>query len=154
MLPRALSRRTLIAWLASEREARVLASLNHRHIGDDSRPRRKARARAHWCSSWLTATRLPTGDRSRPGAQYHQAIPIWARQIAECARCRARERLIVHRDLKPANVKYYAERRLVKVLDFGLASVLTTSGEVDDSTRSAPTITSDGGVILGYSRLT
>ncbi len=124
-----------------EREARVLASLNHPHIGMIHGLEEGEGTRA-------LVLELVDGDTlaeriARGRVPVKQAL-IWARQIADALDA-AHEKGIVHRDLKPANVKI-TPNDVVKVLDFGLARTYTNDN--DDLTRS-PTITSDGGVILG-----
>ena len=134
-----------------EREARVLASLNHPHI-----------AAIYGIEDVDTDTgRVPvlvlelvegrTLDEHAAGKPLplDEAVAI-ARQIAEALEA-AHERGIVHRDLKPANVKLTPEGQ-VKVLDFGLAkSADPTSGPHPDAGVS-PTLTADvtaAGTIMG-----
>ena len=102
-----------------QREAEVLASLNHPHI-----------AQIHGLeeSGGMTAIvmELVDGDdlsqRIAKGAlPLDEALPI-AQQIAEALEA-AHEQGIIHRDLKPANIKVRADG-VVKVLDFGLAKAL------------------------------
>ncbi len=97
-----------------QREAEVLASLNHPNI-----------AQIHGLERTDGMTALvmelvegPTlADRVAQGAiAIDEALPI-ARQIAEALEA-AHERGIIHRDLKPANIKVRPDGT-VKVLDFG-----------------------------------
>ena len=141
-----------------DREAQLLASLNHPHIAqvygfedfDSARPGRTAVR-----GLVLELVDGPTlADRIEKGAlALEEALPI-ARQIAEALEA-AHARGIIHRDLKPANIKLTAAGA-VKVLDFGLAKALdprAASGEpntppgLDSATFASPATVS--GVILG-----
>ena len=102
-----------------QREAKVLASLNHPNIGgiyglessDDTQ------------ALVLELVEGPTlADRIAEGPiRVDEALTI-ANQIAEALEA-AHEQGIVHRDLKPANVKVRPDGT-VKVLDFGLAKAM------------------------------
>jgi Tol biopolymer transport system component len=114
-----------------DREARLLASLNHAHIAqvygfEDSPPSGTGQLAVRALVMELVDG--PTlADRIREGPlPLGEALPI-ARQIAEALEA-AHSRGIVHRDLKPANVKLTAAGA-VKVLDFGLAKALNRLGE-------------------------
>ena len=133
-----------------EREARVLASLTHPHIGaiygleELTRPE-QAPVKAlvlELIGGPTLAERLATGPF--PAAE---ALRI-ARDIADALEA-AHEKGIVHRDLKPANIKLTPEGR-AKVLDFGLAKLV--GGQDDDHAQSPPTVTMSGtqaGMIVG-----
>jgi eukaryotic-like serine/threonine-protein kinase len=102
-----------------EREARMLAALNHPHIGAIYGLEDAAGVRGlvlELVEGSTLADRLANGP-----LPLKEALAI-ATQIADALDA-AHERGIVHRDLKPANIKITAEGR-VKVLDFGLAKVL------------------------------
>ncbi len=140
-----------------EREAHVLASLNHPNIagilGFEEGP---ADAGQPTQALILELVEGPTlADRIVQGPiPVDEALPV-ARQIADALEA-AHELGIVHRDLKPTNIKLRQDG-MVKVLDFGLAK-LAESGKLgaagEDVARSqSPTITSPAmtlsGVILG-----
>ena len=104
-------------WLSRfEREAKVLASLNHPNIGSIFGFEESDGIHA----LVLELVEGPTlADRIADGQlSLDEAVPI-ARQIAE-ALAAAHSQGIVHRDLKPANIKCRPDGT-VKVLDFGLA---------------------------------
>jgi eukaryotic-like serine/threonine-protein kinase len=129
-----------------EREARVLASLNHPHIGAIYGLENADGIRAlvlELVDGETLADRIARGPLSPP-----EALTI-AAQIVEALDA-AHEKGIVHRDLKPANIKVSAAG-IVKVLDFGLAKAIASDGATADLTQS-PTVTGGGtreGVILG-----
>ena len=130
-----------------EREAHVLASLNHPNIahvhgledssgfgalvmelveGDD-------------LSVLISRGRIPLGD----------ALPI-AKQIADALEA-AHEQGIIHRDLKPGNIKVRPDGT-VKVLDFGLAKALDSAATSSPEAANSPTLSARGthvGLIIG-----
>jgi Tol biopolymer transport system component/predicted Ser/Thr protein kinase len=124
-----------------KREAQVLASLNHPHIGSIYGFEDGALV--------LEYVDGPTlADRVAQGAlPLDEALPI-AMQIADALEA-AHAQGIVHRDLKPANIKLRPDGA-VKVLDFGLAKPLEPAG-VDVDAANSPTFTgaTRAGVILG-----
>jgi serine/threonine protein kinase len=110
-----------------QREAEVLAALNHPHVAHIHGLER---------SNGMTALVMelvegPTlADHLAHGAiPIEDALPI-ARQIAEALES-AHEHGIIHRDLKPANIKVRPDGT-VKVLDFGLAKALAPEGAGGD----------------------
>jgi Tol biopolymer transport system component len=133
-----------------EREAEVLATLNHPNIAAVYGFEESADANG----IVLELVEGPTlaDSISRGPIPIDEALPI-ARQIVE-AMIAAHERGIVHRDLKPANIKITPGGQ-VKVLDFGLAKAADTRG-IDSgiNVTALPTITSPAmmtgvGVVLG-----
>ena len=129
-----------------QREAEVLASLNHPHI-----------AQIYGIEDNALIMELVEGEDlsqriARGAIPLDEALPI-ARQIAEALEA-AHEQGVIHRDLKPANIKVRPDGT-VKVLDFGLAKALDPSaGRAPGSSHLAnsPTITSPmtmHGLILG-----
>jgi len=115
-----------------EREAKVLASLNHPHI--TALHGMEESAGRHFLVMELVEgetladaiSAKAGGPVAPPGLEIDDALTI-ARQIADALEA-AHEQGIIHRDLKPANIKLRRDGT-VKVLDFGLAKALEpTSG--------------------------
>jgi serine/threonine protein kinase len=154
-----------------QREAQVLASLNHPNIGGIYGLEEADGVRAlvlELVEGPTLADRIAQGSGSNVGRALsgppkppdpigsslplEEALPI-ARQIAEALEA-AHEHGIIHRDLKPANIKVRPDGT-VKVLDFGLAKALdpVAQGFSPADATNSPTITTPAatrmGVILG-----
>src|ERR1700731_1840600 len=131
------------------REAQVLASLNHPHIGaiyglDEANGQQ------------FLVLELVDGESldkyiARRALPVDEALGI-AKQIAEALEA-AHERGITHRDLKPANIALTKDGN-VKVLDFGLAKATEAASGTSLDLANSPTITSPAmmtgvGMIVG-----
>jgi eukaryotic-like serine/threonine-protein kinase len=130
-----------------QREARVLAALNHPHIGAILGIAESHDVRA----LVLELVEGPTlADRIARGPMALAEARHIARQICDALGA-AHQRGIVHRDLKPANIKIRPDG-VVKVLDFGLAKAAATSAIADDDptgpTLMSPAMT-EAGIIVG-----
>ena len=130
-----------------EREARVLASLNHPNVatlygfekeGDTS----------------FLVMELVEGETladriARGPIPLDEAIPLFV-QIAEGLEA-AHSKGVIHRDLKPANIKVSeagtSEPSRIKILDFGLAKAIAPDASPESDPSESPTITA-----AGYSR--
>lgn len=125
-----------------EREARVLASLNHPNIATLYGIEELGDTQAlvlELVEGETLAERIAGGP-----IPWAEALTI-ARQIA-AALDAAHEQGVVHRDLKPANVKLRPDGT-VKLLDFGLAR--TFNPTLGDSGPKQATVTAVGGTVLG-----
>ena len=119
-----------------EREAKVLASLNHPNI-----------AQIYGIEERALVMELVPGESLKGPVSFDTALN-YARQIADALEA-AHDKSIVHRDLKPANVMI-TPAGLVKVLDFGLAAVSQSSDPSNPA--NSPTLTispTRAGMILG-----
>ena len=129
-----------------EREAKVLASLNHPNIAS-------IHGLHHADQLRFLAMELVAGESlaqrlARGPVPLEESLRL-AIQIAEALEA-AHENGVVHRDLKPANIQIAPDDK-VTVLDFGLAKALDVKSLSGDPENS-PTVTSNGtvaGVILG-----
>jgi Tol biopolymer transport system component len=129
-----------------QREAELLAALNHPNIAHIHGLERSERALA----LVMELVEGPTlADRLAQGAMpLEEVLPI-AKQIADALEA-AHEQGIIHRDLKPANIKVRADG-VVKVLDFGLAKAMAPASS-HASAATSPTISVHAtreGIILG-----
>jgi len=149
-----------------EREAKVLASLNHPNIatlfgletavpsGTDSGsiPTPRASGPTTFLVMELIAGEDLNHRIARGPIPVDEALPI-ALQVAEAVEA-AHEIGVVHRDLKPANVMVTSEGR-VKVLDFGLAKAMDPPSPAppgEEEITDSPTLTAQmtrAGAILG-----
>jgi len=124
-----------------EREAKVLASLNHPNIAQIYGIEESDSGRA------LVMELVPGHTLAGP-LPLNEALRI-AAQIADALEA-AHDKGIVHRDLKPVNIMI-TPTGVVKVLDFGLAAVTQPSAAAGDPNNS-PTLTMGAtqvGMILG-----
>jgi eukaryotic-like serine/threonine-protein kinase len=144
-----------------EREARLLASLNHPNIGAiyglESLPAGGPSGSDQPALILEYIDGASLGDHMRQvsgtldsAARVREALHI-ARQIADGLDA-AHERGVIHRDLKPANIRI-STQGIAKVLDFGLAKAATDADRVVDVDLSqSPTVSLEhtrAGVILG-----
>jgi serine/threonine-protein kinase len=139
-----------------QREAEILASLNHPHIAavyglEDTAPAGSGLGTGK--ALVMELVEGPTlADRIAQGPlPLDEALPI-ARQVADALEA-AHAQGVIHRDLKPANIKV-REDGTVKVLDFGLAKLSEPNpANTPGSGSQSPTLTSPAmtamGVILG-----
>jgi serine/threonine-protein kinase len=131
-----------------QREARMLASLNHSNIAAiygveeiDTR---------HFLVMELVSGETLADRIKRCAIPIEEALPI-AKQTAEALEA-AHEQGITHRDLKPANIKV-RDDGMVKVLDFRLAKLAEPNGtNAANLNTNSPTLSlqaTRAGVILG-----
>lgn len=121
-----------------EREAKVLAALNHPNI-----------AQIYGFEQGALVMELVQGESLAGPVPLETALK-YAQQLADALEA-AHEEGIVHRDLKPANIKV-TRQGVVKVLDFGLAAVIQGERNSDSNPNNSPTLTmraTQAGVILG-----
>jgi serine/threonine protein kinase len=118
-----------------EREAKVLASLNHPHI-----------AQIYGVEEQALILELVDGAPPK-GPLPLATVLSYAHQIAEALEA-AHEKGIVHRDLKPANIMVTPDG-VVKVLDFGLAAVAPHADDPNPTVSPTLTMATRAGVIMG-----
>jgi serine/threonine-protein kinase len=130
-----------------EREARLLASLNHPNIAGIFGVHHADGV--HFLAMELVAGEDLAARLEKGPLPLESALQV-ARDVATGLEA-AHERGVIHRDLKPSNVRMTADGS-AKVLDFGLAKAVETAVEGSSDASLSPTMTSMGtaaGMILG-----
>jgi eukaryotic-like serine/threonine-protein kinase len=125
-----------------EREAKVLASLNHPNIAQIYGMEESDTGRA-------LVMELVPGQMLQGPLLLDEALRI-AGHVGDALEA-AHDKGIIHRDLKPANIMI-TPQGTVKVLDFGLAAVTQPSSEIAGDPSDSPTFTmgaTQAGVIMG-----
>src|SRR5262245_37375257 len=128
-----------------QREAEVLASLNHPNVGAIYGIEQSNDTNA----LVLELVDGPTlAERLKAGSIPVDEALVLANQIAEALEA-AHKKGIFHRDLKPANIKITTQNNL-KVLDFGLAKLSTQTDSTNSLTQSPTLVTGTmSGVLMG-----
>ncbi|MFC1635814.1 protein kinase [Planctomycetota bacterium] len=121
-----------------QREAKLLASLNHPNIAVIHEIIEEERV-GYLVLEYVPGETLAQRIAHKP-LKLHEALSI-GRQVAEAISA-AHEKGVTHRDLKPGNIKMTPEGK-VKVLDFGLAKVISSESPGKES------ITTEPGRIIG-----
>jgi serine/threonine protein kinase len=134
--------------LRFQREAQLLASLNHPNIAQIYGIVESGRARAivmELVEGETLQARLMRGT-----IPLAEALSI-GKQVAEALEA-AHDRGIIHRDLKPGNIMIDTDGK-AKVLDFGLAKAMESSSPNDANLSHSPTLISaahtQGNVLIG-----
>ncbi len=129
-----------------QREAKVLASLNHPNIAA-IHGLEQSEGKNFLVLELVEGETL--ADRIKAGPIPVEESLKLALQIAEALEA-AHERGVIHRDLKPSNIKVTPDGK-VKVLDFGLAKAYA-GGQEEPSLSASPTLSNlatQQGIILG-----
>ena len=125
-----------------QREARLLATLNHPHIaaihgleeGDGIVALVLEIVEGRTLAERLAAGPIPISE----------ALAL-ARQIADGMEA-AHEKGVIHRDLKPANIKIRPDD-VVKILDFGVAKAVTEHASAEDAPTLTVNLTRDSAIV-------
>jgi serine/threonine protein kinase len=126
-------------WKQFEREARLMARLNHPALPRVSDYFTEGH-RAFFVMQYVEGTDLAEIIAEQPGPFPRPAVVAWADQLLDALiYLHAHERQIIHRDIKPHNLKITPNGRIV-LLDFGLAKT-----QAADSTDC-----SSGVSVFGY----
>ena len=138
-----------------QREAKILASLNHPNIAqihgiEESPLTSPGQPRVRALVMELVEGEDLAKRITRGAIPIDEALPI-AKQMADALEA-AHEQGVIHRDFKPANIMV-GRNGTVKVLDFGLAKAMEPTGIASPGVSQSPTITAsamtEAAMILG-----
>jgi serine/threonine protein kinase len=122
-------------WKQFEREARLLAWLNHPALPRVSDYFTEGH-RAFFVMQFVEGQDLAEIIAQQPGPLPRQVVVAWADQLLDALiYLHTHERQIIHRDIKPHNLKITARGQIV-LLDFGLAKTQTADSSGDISSTS------------------
>ncbi len=117
-----------------QREAKLLASLNHPNIAVIHEIIEQEEGASYLVLEYVPGQTLAQRIAHKP-LKLEEALSI-AQQVAEAVSA-AHDKGVIHRDLKPGNIKITPEGR-VKVLDFGLAKASTSEAITEKTTVTQP----------------
>jgi len=130
-----------------QREAELLASLDHPNIGHIYG---MVQSEQNWALVLALIEGPTLDDRIKQGPLLADEAIAISKQIIDALEY-AHEHGVIHRDLKPANIKVTPDG-VVKVLDFGLAKALDQRAATSLDLENSPTLTmgaTQAGVIMG-----
>jgi serine/threonine-protein kinase len=120
-----------------EQEIKAVSSLNHPNILGVYDYGTSEKGQPFLVTEFLQGKSLEAFLNEKGKLSLEQAVPIFIQTCTGLAH--AHQKGVVHRDLKPSNlmlIDYEGQNSFVKVLDFGIAKVISGDGALNDLTKS------------------